>query len=259
MRHDHWFKDALQTAAFFCGYLLFALVGALVSVLCIFPAALFRGSRSRRFGQRLIHGLFAFYMRYLRAVNLVQLDVSGMSALHQDSGVIVVANHPCLMDAVLVVSQLPRAVCLMKGSLARNIVLSGTSRLAGYVHNQSGLGLVKVCGQRLEEGANLLIFPEGTRTVGEKLLPFKMGFALVSIQTRSPVQTVIITAESKFLGKGWPLLRRPSFPIRYSIRPGKRFEPGPETDVKEFGRTIENYFLETLSGIDSAAVAPQKM
>jgi hypothetical protein len=77
--------------------------------------------------------------------------------------------------------------------------------------NKSGLGLVKKCEERLGEGASLLVFPEGTRTVGGKLLPFKMGFALVAVLTRSPVQTVLITAGSNYLGKGWPLFPEAGF------------------------------------------------
>jgi 1-acyl-sn-glycerol-3-phosphate acyltransferase len=109
------------------------------------------------------------------------------------------------------------------------------------------LGLVKKCEERLKEGANLLVFPEGTRTVGGELLPFKMGFALVAVLTRSPVQTIIITAESNYLGKGWPFFKKPAFPLRYSLRLGQRFQPGPGSDAKNFGGAVENYFRERLS------------
>jgi 1-acyl-sn-glycerol-3-phosphate acyltransferase len=142
---------------------------------------------------------------------------------------------------------LPPTVCLMKGSLARNVIFSGTARLAGYIHNKSGLGLVKKCGERLKEGANLLVFPEGTRTAGGELLPFKMGFALVAVLTRSPVQTIIITAESGCLGKGRPLFKQPVFPVRYALRLGRRFQPEPCGDAKTFGDEVENYFRKTLS------------
>jgi 1-acyl-sn-glycerol-3-phosphate acyltransferase len=148
---------------------------------------------------------------------------------------------------VLVISQVPQVVCLMKGSLARNLVLSGTARLAGYVHNESSLGLVKKCEERLKEGANLLVFPEGTRTVDGKLLPFKMGFALVAILARSPVQTIIITAEGNWLGKGWPFFKKPAFPVRYSLRLGRRFQPEPGESAKKFGGAVENYFRKILS------------
>ena len=242
-----WFKSVLQTVAFFGAYFLFAAVGSLVSVACAVPAVLFRGVRARFFGQRLIRALFGIFLGYLRAFGLIELDATALSGLRESGGLIVVANHPCLLDAVLMVSQLPKAVCLMKGSLARNIIFSGTARLAGYIHNKSGLGLIKKCEERLKEGANLLVFPEGTRTVGRKLTPFKMGFALVAVLTRAPVQTVIIMTESGCLGKSWPLFKKPIFPVRYSLRLGRRFQPMPQEDAKDFGVKVENYFRETLS------------
>jgi len=247
----NWFKGVLQSGAFYLAYFIFAALGSLVSVACAIPAMLFRGARARLFGQKLIHRLFACFVCYLRGFGLIELDAEGLTGGRGWGGVIVAANHPGLLDAVLLVSQLPQAVCLMKGSLARNIVLSGTARLAGYIQNQSGLGLVKKCEERLGEGASLVVFPEGTRTVGGKLLPFKMGFALVAVLTRAPVQTVLITAGSNYLGKGWPFFRRPVFPVSYSLRLGRRFQPEPGEDAKEFGRTVEKYFRETLSKNDA--------
>jgi 1-acyl-sn-glycerol-3-phosphate acyltransferase len=243
----NWFRNVLQTVAFWGALFILAVVGSLVSLACMVPAILFGGVRTRFFGQKLIHGLFVFYVGYLRAFGLLKLDAGGLSELRQVDGLIVVANHPGLLDAVLMVSQMPRAVCLMKGSLARNIVLSGTARLAGYIHNKSGLGLIKKCEERLKEGSNLLVFPEGTRTVGGKLLPFKMGFALAAVLTRAPVQTVIITSEGNCLGKGWPLFKKPAFPMRFSLRLGRRFQPEPGQMAKQFGRTVENYFREILA------------
>jgi 1-acyl-sn-glycerol-3-phosphate acyltransferase len=255
----NWFKSILQTTAFYGAYFLFAGVGSLVSVICALPAFLFRGRCARFFGQRLIYALFGIFVGYLRAFGLIELAAGELSRLRESDGLIVAANHPCLLDAVLMVSQLPQAVCLMKGSLARNIVLSGTARLAGYIHNKSNLGLVKKCEERLKEGANLLVFPEGTRTVGGKLVPFKMGFALVAVLTRLPVQTVIITAESNYLGKGWPFLKKPAFPLRYSLRLGERFQPEPGENAKHFGGVVENYFTESLSQSDKTnSAATQK-
>ncbi len=245
-QNKNWFKSGLQTAAYFSAYLIFAGVGSLASIICAFPSVLFHGVRARFFGQKLIRALFIFLAGYLRAFGLLEFEARELSNLRDAKKLIVVANHPGLLDAVLLVSQLPQAVCLMKGSLARNIVLSGTARLAGYIHNKSDLGLVKKCEERLNEGSNLLVFPEGTRTVDGKLPPFKMGFALAAILTRSPIQTVFVTVEKNWLGKGWPFFKRPQFPVRYSLRLGKRFQPEAGMDAKKFGSAVENYFRETL-------------
>jgi 1-acyl-sn-glycerol-3-phosphate acyltransferase len=243
-----WFRGILQTIAFFWAYFMFTAVGVVVSVACLIPAVLFRGVRAHFTGQKMIHSMFSFFVRYLRTFGLMELDATELAGLRESDGLIIVANHPCLLDAVLLVSQMPRAVCLMKGSLARNIIFSGTSRLAGYIHNKSGLGLVKKCEERLKEGTNLLIFPEGTRTVGGKLLPFKMGFALAAVASKSPVQAVIIAANSSYLGKGWPLFKRPHFPLRYSLTRGERFLPLPHESAKDFGGRVENYFRNKSAG-----------
>ncbi len=249
------FKGAWQTVAFLGAHLIFAVVGATVSVACLFLAAMFRGAHARRCGQRLIHGLFAFFVGYVRCCGLMKLEAGDLSALQDSQGLIIVANHPCLLDAVLIVSQLPRVVCLMKGSLARNIVLCGTAQFAGYVHGDFGVGLVKQCRERLAQGANLLVFPEGTRSISGQTRPFKMGFALVAGMAQAPVQTVIITANDNYLGKGWPFFRKPLFPLRYSLRLGRRFDPAPGMDVKVFGCAVEDYFNSVLARRPEPAAA----
>jgi len=244
----------MQTTAFFGAYLFFGVVGSVFSLACLLPSIAFRGVRTRRFGQKLIHSLFAFLVGYLRSCRLLKLEADELATMRNRRGMIFVANHPCLLDAVFIVSQLPEIVCLMKGSLVRNIVLCGTAHLAGYVHNESGLGLVKKCDGLLQHGDNLLIFPEGTRSVHGQLQPFKLGFALIACQAQTPVQTILITADTNYLGKGWPFFRSPPFPARYTLRLGQQFIPAADIDAKIFGGMVENYFRERLSnpaGLDA--------
>ena len=54
-----------------------------------------------------------------------------------------------------------------------------------------------------------------------------------------PVQTVFIDTTSPYLGKGWPLWRLPPVPIEFSVRLGRRFEPGP--DLVASVQEIERY------------------
>ena len=54
-------------------------------------------------------------------------------------------------------------------------LLGGSARLAGYIRNDAPLPLVRRAGAALREGANLLIFPDGTRTVRPPVGPFKGG------------------------------------------------------------------------------------
>jgi 1-acyl-sn-glycerol-3-phosphate acyltransferase len=236
----------LRWPVFLGGYLIFALLGTSTSLLAFPFSFFFKGPRTHRFGQAFIRSLFRFFLGYLRVTGLARFDFEALNAFRNSQCLIFAANHPSLLDAVFVASEIPRVFCVMKASLSHSPVLCGTARLAGYVQNESGLGLVRQSVERMAEGANLLIFPEGTRTRGQRLNDFKMGFALIAKQAQAPVQTLLIDSHFGFLGKGWPLFKLPPLPMIFTIRAGKRFEPDPAMDVKEFGRSIEQYFDETV-------------
>ena len=65
----------------------------------------------------------------------------------------------------------------------------------------------------LSEGGQLVLFPEGTRTVRRRSTPFKPGITLIAHLAQAPIQTVIIETDSPYLRKGWPLLRPPPAPV----------------------------------------------
>ncbi|HEY8611021.1 MAG TPA: lysophospholipid acyltransferase family protein, partial [Roseomonas sp.] len=135
-------------------------------------------------------------------------------------GLVVAPNHLSMIDVMLIVSCLPDAVCIMKAGLERNPALGG-GRLAGYIPNDAGLPVIRRAAEALRGGANLLVFPEGTRTPDGRTGPFHPGFALIARRARAPVQPVFIESNTRYLGKGWPIWRRPDFPLRYRARLGE--------------------------------------
>lgn len=244
---DGWRLGLLTYLWFPLAYLIFGVVGLLSSLLGLGLAWVLPPRLGQPLGQRMIQRLFAFFVWYLQRTGLACFDFHDLTSLRDWRGGILVANHPCLVDVVFLISRLPRVFCLMKTGVLSNLVLCGTARLAGYVDNQSGRGTVMQCTTRLRAGDTLVIFPEGTRTVAPRVNPFKLGFALISQLSGAPVQTILIESNSPFLGKHWPFLKPPSsFPLRYSLKLGQRFCSPPEATAKEFGRVVENYFRATL-------------
>jgi 1-acyl-sn-glycerol-3-phosphate acyltransferase len=240
-----------RLVGFYTAYLIFGSVGVLTSLMALPIAHAFGSSKANILGQRLIHYLFRFFVWYLHACGLVQLQANELKRLRFNKNLILVANHPSLLDVVFVAACVPNVFCLMKADLLSNVVLCGQATLAGYVHNKSGVGLIKACKVRLHQGSNLLIFPEGTRSNGE-LGSFKLGFALLSRMTQAPVQTIVIRYSNRYLGKGWPFFRPPPFPIHCSIQLGVCFRPTPQNDDRTFGRSVECYFREALNGRQEA-------
>jgi 1-acyl-sn-glycerol-3-phosphate acyltransferase len=126
----------------------------------------------------------------------------------------------------------------------RNIFLGSGARLARYIRNDVGRGMVRDAVQTLREGNQLVLFPEGTRTVGATVNAFKPGVTLISHLAQAPIQTVLIESFSPYLTKGWPLLKAPPVPVRIRLRLGQRF--AADADHRGQLRRIELYFAEEL-------------
>lgn len=186
----------------------------------------------RRFGQRMIAVGFRLYLGFLRLFCASRFDLDEIDELRDLPPRILIANHPSLLDVVLIVSRLPNVVCVMKASLMRNLLLGAAARLAGYIANDGPLEMVLQAGQALDEGAHVLIFPEGSRTRHFPLDPLNNSAALIARRTGIPIQSLLIRFQSPdpapYLGKGWPLWRKPSLPQYWSVRLGPVFALGAE-------------------------------
>lgn len=178
-------------------------------------------------GQAVVFHGFRFSLWSMRVTGLVHLDLGALDALRHERGLVVAPNHPSLLDVVLVASRVPHVVCILKAGLLENPLLGGSARLAGYIRNDAPLPLVRQACEALRAGSNLLVFPEGTRTTGGTVGPFKGGFALMARQAGAPVQAVFIEQNTPYLGKGWPIWRKPPLPLVYRARLGERFNPVP--------------------------------
>lgn len=188
---------------------------------------------------------FRFYLWTLSACGGFRFEIGSLDALRGQEPMIIAPNHPCLLDALLVISRLPNVVCIMKTELMNNLFLRSGARLAHYIHNESLMEMIRNSVKTLHLGNHLLLFPEGTRTVREPVNSFTAALGLIAQRANVSVQTVLIESDSKYLSKGWPLFKRPSMPITYRVRLGKRYDP-PQ-DVRAFTTEMEQYFASELS------------
>jgi 1-acyl-sn-glycerol-3-phosphate acyltransferase len=197
-------------------------------------------------GRRGIMTGFRLYAWSLSITGSYRLDLRAIDALKGGPPVILAPNHPCLIDALLVLTRHPNIVCVMKAQLMKNVFLGSGSRLARYVRNDSSRQMVKESVTHLRHGGVLLLFPEGTRTTRAPINPLVGSVGLIAKHAGVPVQTLIIETDSPFLSKGWPLFRRPALPITYRVRLGKRF--APPADVAAFTAELDAYYRSELIG-----------
>jgi 1-acyl-sn-glycerol-3-phosphate acyltransferase len=206
-----------------------------------------------RLGRYLLRLLFRAFVRYLAMARLVRVDSTSLAFLeHSPEACIVAPNHTSLWDVVFLVARMPRAVCIMKGSILKNPVLGGGARLAGYIANDSRTRMIRGASSALAAGGQLLLFPEGTRTRREArwVNPFAGGCAIIAMRSGAPVLPVFIRSDTRYLEKGWPLWRRPSFPIRMRIDAGKPMSPLPEETAQAFTNRLQAVFENELAKPD---------
>ncbi len=240
------FHKAADLFVFWSGYLLFAATALIGSLLGTCLSRLLPGEFGARLGKRMIMSVFRVDLAYLRFTGRFEFDLRALDALRADGGLVIAPNHPALLDVLLLVSRLPRITCIMKAGLWDNILLGGGARLARYIRNDSPRSMVKLAILELGRGSQLLVFPEGTRTVRRPVNHFKPGFALIALRAGAPVQTVFIETNSPFLGKGWQWWRMPRFPVIYRVRLGRRFTV--DGDPRNFSAMLERYFEDELRG-----------
>jgi len=224
----------------------FFVTGLVVSPVCALLLALGGGRIPPEKGQRLIRWLFRTWIDFSSWLGVFEIRFSEVERLSQLRGTLIAANHPSVLDAVLLLAVIPRTVCIMRANLARSPFVGGAARLAGYVTNDSGPALVRQGVACIQRGDNLLIFPEGTRTRDGAMNPFKNGFALIAARARVPIQTVFIERESRYLGKGVSFFSGSALPLRYELRLGGGFHAEDGESAAELAARMEDYFRRHL-------------
>ncbi len=189
-------------------------LNAVCAVLLLLPGRQARGPAVRE----TIRRLFGAWTAWLSALGLVRVTWHGPEAAAWPRPAVVVANHPSLIDATLVLARLPDAICIFKPALLRNPCLAPAAIMAGYVSGNAGIDLIHGAAAALRAGQNLLIFPEGTRTTsGTAFNPLKPGFVLMARRAGVPVQVLAIRVDREVLPRGQPWWRAPRLPAHFNI------------------------------------------
>lgn len=196
----NWYWRWLATALCFG---LFGLGGLILS-LCWFNLLrlLIRQKQiRRRLARHSICLSFRLFLFATQALGAMKVYVTGVEQLRADRGCLIVANHPTLLDYVLLASLLPDMDCLVKSALLRNPFVSSAIRAADYLLNSQADTLLPQCQQRLAQGDTLLIFPQGTRSSKDNPRALQRGAANIAVRCQCDVRIVLIHCSQPLLDK----------------------------------------------------------
>ncbi len=237
-------RRLFQSVSFYVLLLHLGAMSLTWNLICLVLYPCLPRQRGLVIGRAAISSVYRGFWTCAQWLGVMRIDYTVLDVLSHDAGLIIAANHPSMLDALLIVARVPRGICIMRASLMRNPFLGPGARLARYIRNDSPRRMIRGCVANLKEGGQLVLFPEGTRTIRAPINRFRPGITLIAHMAQVPIQTVIIEAETPYLGKGWPIWRTPEFPMVIRARLGKRF--APEADHQGLLERIEAYFAEEL-------------
>ena len=160
----------------------------------------------QKYTRRLTSFWFRLFVSMMRKLAIVELEAPDRDVFGKLESKIVVANHPSLLDIVMLISLIPNADVIVQGYVRKTVLGGVVSRL--YILNTLNFDeLIAACKASLLKGNCMVIFPEGTRTPRNGEMRLKKGAARLSLLTGAEITAVHIGGTDKYgLGKKDPFL-----------------------------------------------------
>ena len=193
--------------ASYISFFVFGLCGILLGLVILPLTFIFIRNHDRRknIARSTIGFAFRWFTRLVKALGIIDFRIHGMEYVSSASNRMIIANHPSLMDVVFLLSIFPMADCVVKNAIIYNPFMPGAVRPADYISNDDTASFLEDSTNRLKAGGSLLLFPEGTRSVPNEPLSFKMGAASIAVRAGSEILPVVIKcSQPGYLSKHKP-------------------------------------------------------
>jgi 1-acyl-sn-glycerol-3-phosphate acyltransferase len=160
------------------------------------------------------------------ALTGIRFRVAGREHLPLDRAAVYCANHQSNVDPPVLFDALhPRMHILYKHEIDQIPILARAFRLGGFIpvdrrNKEGAMRSIKAGAASIRAGNSFLIFPEGTRSKTDHLLPFKKGGFVMAIRAGAPIVPVAIQGGRFAMRRGSWIIR----PVTVSIRVGAPIE-----------------------------------
>lgn len=202
-------------------FFLFGLGGVLLGVI-VFPFLFWvRHAKRRQYiARRVVQYTFKLFIEFMRFFGVLSYEISGFQALNKRQGVLIIANHPTLLDTVFLMSLLNGVDCIVKADLFRNPFTRGPVKAAGYIPNNSERAeeMIQACIDQLVTGQNILIFPEGTRSITNQPYRLQRGAANIAVRAQVDLVPIHIRCTPPTLRKGEKWYNVPPRKMHFNIK-----------------------------------------
>jgi 1-acyl-sn-glycerol-3-phosphate acyltransferase len=193
------------------------------------------------------------------ALSGIRYRVSGQEHLPLDRAAVYCSNHQSNVDPPVLFDALhPRMHILYKHEIDKIPILARAFRLGGFIpvdrrNKESAMRSIEAGARSIRDGNSFLIFPEGTRSRTDDLLPFKKGGFIMAIKAQAPIVPVAITGGRAAMRRGSWLV----YPARIRIKVGPPIETAGFSldDRDELIERVRDRIAELLRGLNADGTA----
>ncbi len=166
----------------------------------------------------------------------LRVSVKGLEKVPQTRNYVYVANHASMFDIPAIIAGIPDQIRIVYKKELEWIPLFGWGlKLGSYIgiDRQGGTKAMKSleeAASRIRNGASVLLYAEGTRTLDGKLQPFKRGAFHLAVRSGVPVVPLTVNGSFHILRKHSTVIRPGNVeiilesPIEYSQDSSKNAE-----------------------------------
>ena len=179
----------------------------------------------------------------MRRILNIKVTVAGDPGPLERGGCVIISNHFGYLDGIVLGSLFP-VVFVSKREVKSWPVVGKWTTLCGTVFiNRQRKGLiplaVKEMSRKLKQGVNILLFPEGAATNGDRILPFQTAPLAGPLRSRATIVPVTLTYQTieerpvsatnrdlvycyggmDFFSHFWKLLALRQVEVKVTIRP----------------------------------------
>lgn len=184
---------------------IFAIGGLFIGIIIIPISTLFlKDLEHRKFCANVVHKSWKFFSKLLCKLGSIKIIANGN---YKDiKGSVIVANHPSLLDIVLLIGLIPNCLCLAKKELLKNPIMHNIVKYLYIINDVDLEEFQNETKKALENGFNIIIFPTGTRTLPDEELKIHKGSAQIAINANVDIIPITIKAD-------YPILIKNHFPL----------------------------------------------
>ena len=206
------------------------------------------GDRRPRMTRQLIHYAMRVYRGWLVMIGACRFRTGALGQLRDARPGVIIANHPSLLDALVVLAHAPNVVCVMRAGLLRNPLLALPARLAGYLPNDNPVEMMLGGRAAIRSGCHVLLFPEGSRTRRldtSGVNAFHPAAFMLAARAGAPIHAYLFRYSSPLLGKNEPRWCPPNVPVRLRVE-ALPDRPAPGGDPRGQAEAWHTAFCQAL-------------